>query len=450
MNDYFKRLDLPVAAVATAVGGPLAVIRISGKNLATFLKELHINKDEERSVNYRNIFDVDHGLVLFFRSPKSFTGEDVVELQVHGSDRICEQIIQKLKSRNIIEALPGEFVFRAFTNGKMTLSQAEALHVGLTESDSALVTTELLNLSSAAQAETTNQFLDLEKKLTFARGRLESGIDFSEAVEEQKEDVISVTETLENLAVQLDSFLTSYENFSSSFSTPKVLIVGEPNAGKSSLLNLLLGSERSLVSDIAGTTRDYIEAKVKLKNQNFIFIDTAGIRELEIGVDKQNFDVLEKRGIQRALGLMNDAHAILWVASSSCEPNRNLERLIGSHKKPVVKVESFGDVSKKEGALNLVTDSRQLRTLLQNQLLPALSKRQEKHLEFFLSSRQVSLLKAVEESIKNSLENLKHDRPLEIVAEDLKMADQALKKCVGQNLSNDYISEIFSQFCLGK
>jgi tRNA modification GTPase len=209
---------------------------------------------------------------------------------------------------------------------------------------------------------------------------------------------------------------------------------------------LLLGSERSLVSDIPGTTRDYIEARVKISHQEFIFIDTAGLR----GLEGEEIDMLESKGIDRALLLLKDTQFILWIQPSHKEKNKNIEELLNNYDSLLV-LESFADISQKEGAFNFQKDSVLIRQKLEKELLPLLaSKKDNQKLDVFLSQRQVLLLKEVEFSVKRAMLSLNENRSLELVAEDLVLADKALKNCQGRDLSEDYISEIFSQFCLGK
>ncbi len=445
--DYFRRLEFPIAAAASARGGPLVVYRVSGKNLSALREELGLSISDDRRAKHCSIFGIDQGLLLSFLNPKSFTGEDVIEFHIHGSDRICESLMIELKKRNVLEALPGEFSFRAFANDKMTLAEAESLHLALSQASQSALSSQLINLSEFAQINTQKILQELEASLTEARGRIESAIDFSEAEEEQAADVDSASDKLSTLLRRLDQFLTTYQNFSATLSEPRILIVGEPNSGKSSLLNLLLGAERSLVSDTPGTTRDYIEAKVKIQNENFIFIDTAGIRGLEGQL--QNLDDIEKRGIERAIELMNDAHAILWVKSSHQKENVELRKFL---KHPlIIELQSFGDLSQNSDALDLRSDDKKLREFLEKNLLKKIhNNRQEKEIEIFLSERQVSLLKQLQDCVKNSIQALSEKRSYELVAEDLKQADRALKNCQGRELSDDYIAQIFSQFCLGK
>ncbi len=424
----------------------MVVFRVSGKNLSSLAQELEIKEEDFRKACYRNFFGFDNGIVIYFKAPHSFTGEDVLEFHVHGSDRICELLLSELKKRNILEALPGEFSFRSFMNEKMTLSEAEALHTALSVASESTFSSDLLNLSKSTQEKTKLIFADLESSLTSARGRLESAIDFSEATEEQSEDVLSCQEKLSTLSLRLDEFLTNYENFSISWEKPKVLIIGEPNSGKSSLMNLLLGNERSLVSDIPGTTRDYIEARVKISNQEFIFIDTAGLR----GLEGEEIDTLESQGIDRALSLLNDAHIVLWVKPSHKPINKNIEKLLEKYSS-LICLESFADISKKEGAFNFQKDSFLIRQKLEKELLPLLTQKKEgQKLDVFLSERQLGLLREVEASVKRARLSLNEGRSLELIAEDLILADKSLKNCQGKELSEDYISEIFSQFCLGK
>jgi tRNA modification GTPase len=451
-KDYFKRLELPIVAPATALGGPLIVLRVSGKNLSPLLSDFQLSTEDARKAKYCDIYNIDKAIVLYFKGPHSFTGEDVLELQIHGSLRLCESILEELKKRNVVEALPGEFSFRAFANDKISLQEAEALNLALSEASESSVAQGLLTLSENTKLNTEKLFNLLKSSLCSARGRLESAIDFSEAAQEQKEDVTQTATLLNSLLQACDKFLTHYENYSQSFTTPRVLIVGEPNVGKSTLLNLLMGEERVLVSEKAGTTRDYVEVPVRIRNRKIIFIDSAGIRGLEGTAEESLVEDIEARGIKLALNLIESAHAIIWVQSSNKEKNKNLEKLLNNNSK-VFELLSFGDLSKNPQALDLRNESQRLRDFIHKDVLSFLLKEEESFQdkeECFLSQRQSKLVEAFREHIFRAATLLEEGEVLDLAAEELKLADEALKKCCGEELSEDYISEIFSQFCLGK
>ncbi len=450
-----------MVAIATAIGGPLAVLRLSGKDLSKYCQIFGVETGQERMALYKNFFGLDSGVLLFFKGPKSFTGEDVLEFQVHGNGRICESILKKIQELGALLALPGEFSFRAFYNGKMTLSEAEALNSALSSSADSQMTKQLIALPKIAQVNTNQIFSELESFLTASRGRLESAIDFSEATEEQAEDVDSCIKTLEKLLTALDRFFSAYDNFSLSLSNPKILILGEPNSGKSTLLNLLSGAERSLVSDTAGTTRDYIESKIRFKNNVYILIDSAGIRSEVSGSDAE-ISSIERQGIDRALQLADDVHALLWVKPAhkntgiKNDNSFSLEDFVSNAKKPVIKIQSFADQvtdgPPSEGLFDFRVQKNEIREFLENKISDVFSKKsdQKESIDFYVSERQARLLIDVENHVTQALQSLLTERPYELVAEDLRLADEALKKCTGRQLSDDYIGEIFKQFCLGK
>ena len=452
--EYFKRVDCPVVALATALGGPVAIIRVSGKELEHFSSLLADKFPEHRSVIYTRVCSMDNALVSFFKSPESFTGEDVLEVHCHGVASIVDEIIEAFVSKGALKALPGEFSFRAYLNDKMSLQQAELLNRSLGEDNIApLSASSMISYTKKNQEQLELVFSDLKKSLDSARGRLESAIDFPEAAEEQASDVVSARESLLSLKKSVNHLLSSFENFSYNSGELTMALVGSTNVGKSTLFNLLSGGERALVSSVAGTTRDYVESRIKLGSQWIRLIDTAGIRESSFSSDHE---LLEKRGIELSLDILNKAQILICVSKSGQDLDSTIESTLQSLDKKVLRIYSHADQNQDQAgtsAFNFLSDEQALRSFLSDNLESLLSVQKNEstpEVESLLSKRQARLLSDMDALLSEAIESLNNDRPLELVADDLRKMEELLQRCVGKDLSQDYIGQIFSQFCLGK
>ena len=464
-----------IIALATPSGaGAIAVIRVSGLDaiplVATHFKSAfgkNLNEQPTHSIRLGHIIDdekiLDEVLVSVFKSPNSYTGENVVEISCHGSPYIQQQIIQLFLRNGCRTAEPGEFTLRAFLNGKMDLSQAEAV-------------ADLISSDNAASHEIaiqqmrggfSNEIKELRTELLNFASLIELELDFSEEDVEFadrtqfKELLVRIREVLRRL---IDSFAVGnvIKN-----GIP-VAIVGEPNVGKSTLLNALLNEERALVSDIAGTTRDTIEDEIAIGGIGFRFIDTAGIRETE--------DVVEGMGIQRTYEKIEksqvtlyliDAFAILQSKERSEALLQSLEKIKKNHPhKPVVVIANKID--------RLDTDQKiTLNRLLEEieditiQMLSAKTKEGVEELKEILLSfvntgalrnnetivtntrHYSSLVRALEEIEKIQLgmdENLSSD----LLSIDVREALYHLGEITGQVTNDELLGNIFANFCIGK
>ncbi len=460
---YFKRMGLPIAAVATAAGGPIAVIRVSGKNIAQTVSPLLGELPPPGQFQFKKIKTsageiIDEGLLLYFKAPHSFTGEDVLEIQTHGVATVLEKILKELYSLGAQEALPGEFSFRAVKNEKMTLAQAEGLHMALAiDGLSTQSASRLLATGTEDYQKTTQRMTAALSSLAAARARIEAAIDFSEAEAEQAEDIASAELRLKEVQKDLALLLTSYYTFCESAGEPRIAILGKPNAGKSTLMNVLCGGRRSIVSDIPGTTRDVVEARLKLKNGQWVrLLDTAGLR-FEDGVDG-----VESEGIELGLEAAKGARALL-VLESLAEPaeKTNIDALLSKyfHSKPKIHIGTHADNLRVSNdpravrglAVDLITEGNKAAAYIIENIEKSLADTQGKvSAEWLVSTRQAKLIELAVGHVEEASAALKGLRPIELAGDLLRLAEEKLRFALGESLDESYIGQIFAQFCLGK
>lgn len=298
-------LNANIFALSTPVGGAIALLRASGNNLLPIIKQIFSGKIETGKMNYGHLIDPESGkkidscMVSFFKSPHSYTGEDVFELNLHGSYAIVRAAYDLLHNCGMREAQPGEFTKRAFVNGKIDLVQADAVM------DLVLSDTERSRKSALEQLDggLSKIISELENMLIALTTELSAAMDYPDEMEE--EVLSNVDEVVSTATMQLDKLINSAKAGRILRSGAKVVILGNPNAGKSSLMNILIGSSRAIVTDIAGTTRDTLEEKIDIFGYPIRLIDTAGLHETD--------DIVEKLGIERALNESQTAELILRV-----------------------------------------------------------------------------------------------------------------------------------------
>lgn len=444
-------------APATPLGGPVAVLRVSGSDLS-FLEKVLGPLPEANSFAFRKIrFRTPSGedfrekaLVLRFRAPHSFTGEDVVEVQGHGVEGVVSELIEEICRQGASPALPGEFSFRAVLNEKMTLEEAEALQTALsTEGLGASMASRLLDVQAHAEEGVASRFEEALAKLSSARGRVEAAIDFPEAEEEQARDIESALVRVGEVQSSLQALMTSYEIFSAAAGLPVIAICGRPNAGKSTLLNLLSGGERALVSPVAGTTRDIVEITYRLPSGRKVrILDTAGLREF--GRIQASADELELRGIALGREAIRKSSVVLLVERAG---STEASLAADFTSKPLLVLRSHADLVQEGGdaSFDLLRQGpaakawldRKLEAVLTSPALPS----QE---EALISKRQAKLLEAALSELTHVCESLKGREPIELAGERLRTTEELLKRSLGRPGGDEYIGEIFRQFCLGK
>lgn len=450
-----------IVALATPSGtGAIAVIRVSGPQAINIVDQLfksikgkELVQQKSHTIHLGNIVDgakiLDEALVSIFKGPHSYTGENVVEISCHGSPFIQQQIIQLLLRNGCRTASAGEFTLRAFLNGKMDLSQAEAV-ADLIASDSEAAHDIAMQ---QMRGGFSNEIQELRQELLNFASLIELELDFSQE-DVEFADRTQFNELLTKISNVLKKLIDSFALGNVIKNGIPVAIVGQPNVGKSTLLNVLLNEERAIVSEIAGTTRDTVEDHISIKGIGFRFIDTAGIRETE--------DVVEKIGIERTFDKIEKARLIVYLfdgmnfnikeLESIQERYPNKQLLPICNKMDLLNEEQKNKVQKE--IPNVLFLSAKFKTgisELENKLLSLVdSGALSGDSTIVTNSRHYdALLKALEE-IQKVKEGLDMELSSDLMAIDIRQALYHLGEITGSVTTDDLLGNIFSNFCIGK
>lgn len=455
MHIHQYRKGSTIAAIATAPGeGAIAVIRISGPDALRVAKKIFsgpVEQYKSHTSHFGKIVNeldelIDHVLLLVFRAPRSYTGEEIIEIHCHGGSLIAKRVLETVFKAGARPALPGEFTFQAFCNGKLDLAQAEAVQKLIASKS------DLAHQSASAQLEgaLSNKIGSFQKELTRLAAILEAWVDFPE-------EGLEFT-TMEKILQDLETCQSSMQRLLETFDEGKVIhdglhlcLLGSPNVGKSSLMNALLGQERAIVTPIAGTTRDLIEEPMKLGGLFFKLIDTAGIRTTE--------EEIEQEGIRRSLNTLKRADLVLLLLDASRPLNEYDRNLLAScPENKTLFIWNKIDLSPPKENLNhphIVhlsaknqTGLDELKQAIENMIWKKGPPSKE---EVILTSlRHYQALSEAISFLSQVMENLKQDVSPEFIAFDLRSSLHSLSSILGTDVSEDILSSIFSQFCLGK
>ncbi len=451
-----------ICAIATPPGlGATAMIRISGQNAFGIAGNLFPGKSnfaalEPNHAKFTSLYDLHDGtpdlldqvVVTKFAAPHSFTGEDVVEISCHGSVYIQQRIIELLVKHGCRIAAPGEFTQRAFLNGKLDLPQAEAV-ADLIEAQSETAHHAALK---QLQGELSNKMAMLHDELLQMASLMELELDFSEE-EVEFADRSDLHNLIRNIKDEVGRLLQSYRWGTMLKKGIPVAIVGEPNVGKSTLLNALLQRERAIVSDMPGTTRDTIEDTFVLNGTLFRFIDTAGIRESD--------DTIEQLGIGRAIDTIRESAIVLWVldaTKSGRETETDLVRMADSvdlDNKKIILIKNKSDLlakpSEQHGeAICISAKKGENIDKVLDCIDSFVRENGIRDLTLLTSERHQALLNGIMTSIERTENGLRQQLPTDLVAEDVRMALRYLGELTGAVSSEDILNNIFGKFCIGK
>lgn len=453
-----------ICAVSTPHGmGGIAVIRVSGDDALSIVQQRWRGKPiaemDSHTAHLGHILDsqgeiLDEAVLTLFRAPNSFTGEDVVEISCHGSMWIQQQVVSTLIDAGCRAATGGEFTQRAFANGKMDLSQAEAIADVIASQSRASHHVAMNQMRGAF----SRQLSTLRSQLLQFVSLIELELDFSE------EDVTfadreRLTTLATNIKSVIDSLAQSYQAGNAIKNGLPVAIVGPTNAGKSTLLNTLLGDDRALVSDIKGTTRDVIEDTIVMGGTLLRFIDTAGIRE--------SSDVIESMGIERSFQKMDEARIVLWVVDATA-PIAEIDEFYAQIKQhchdkaviavvnkidtgdalPIVEKLKLLDVKIAEISAREGTGIEQLKQdIITAAALPQVT---DENAVIVTNARHYHALVRASEALDRTLQGLATGLSGDLLSQDIRECMHYLGKITGEISTNDILGEIFAHFCIGK
>lgn len=451
--------DDPIAAIATANGrGSIGVVRVSGKNLLGFCKIItggHTTKP--RHAHYLPIADadgslIDQAIVIYFPAPNSYTGEDIVELQGHGGPAVMQSLLKRClivgQSISLRLAEPGEFTLRAFLNNKMDLAQAEAVADMIDASSTAAAKAAAASLSGSFSKEVHR----LAQMITEVRMLVEATLDFPEEEIEFIEKY-QVREKLASIRQQLNAVLTASRQSCYLKEGLKVVLAGEPNVGKSSLLNAIFGQDIAIVTDIAGTTRDRIRETLEIDGVPILITDTAGLRETT--------DTIEAIGIERSWQSIAEADLILDIVDSM-----NPKSILGNWSnrselvdKEIVRVYNKCDLLESENVFLRSNNDFLLISAKTGEgieelksVILAKAGRQVGDVSPWLGrERHIQALELTLHHIDHAIDHAQFDdRVLDLLAEELRLGHDALGSITGLVSADDMLGHIFSSFCIGK
>ena len=440
-----------IAAIATAPGrGGIGVVRISGRDLPRFAATLTARPLEPRHAMLAAFRDaagqpIDEGIALFFPAPHSYTGEDVLELQGHGGPIVMRQLLQRCVELGARLARPGEFTERAYLNGRMDLAQAEGV-ADLIEASTVLAARAALR---SLQGNFSELIQDLASKIVALRTLLEATLDFPE----EEVEFLTAGRAAEQLAAireQLERVMASTRQGSLLREGIQVVLIGEPNVGKSSLLNRLAGEDVAIVTEVPGTTRDAVREQIDIDGLPVHIIDTAGLRETD--------DAVERIGISRTWAQIEKADLALVVSDATGLDDAGSQAIVArlpaglARIRVVNKIDLAARSSGREGRgrEDWVWVSAKTGAGL-DQLKQAIWDRAGWHPAgeglFTARARHVAALQATKGHLAHAVAQTRH---LELYAEELRLAHEALCAITGEYTPDDLLGEIFSKFCIGK
>lgn len=452
-----------IAAIATALSDSgIGIIRISGRDAVEIVDRIYLSKNrkkhlkdvESHTIHYGYIVDkqdeiLDEVLVSVMKAPKSYTGEDTVEINCHGGILMLNRVLKSVLKSGARMAEPGEFTKRAFLNGKMDLTKAEAVM------DIIHAKNELALKSSVSQLKgsVSEKIKALRATIIYEIAFIESALDDPEHISLEGYPE-RLKEKTENILTEIDKLLFSADNGKMMKEGINTVIIGKPNAGKSSFLNLLLGEEKAIVTEIAGTTRDILEEHIQLSGIGFNIIDTAGIRSTD--------DVIEKIGVEKAKKYAEKADLIIYVVDSSIpldENDKSIMDIIGDKKCIALlnKTDLEVKVTEKELKDSFVIIKTSTKEATGLEEFEETVRKMFFHGEisfdnevYITNIRHKEMLENAKDSLVMVKKSLEDNMPEDFYSIDLMSAYASLGLIVGEEVSDDLVDEIFSKFCMGK
>ena len=443
-----------IASLSTALGeGAISIIRVSGEDAIKIVNSIfngkNLEKVDSHTINYGKIVYedeiIDEVLISVMKAPRTYTKEDIVEINTHGSVAVVNKIIEILLLSGCRMAQPGEFTKRAFLNGRIDLTESEGV-MDLINSETELTRKIAINELSG---NVSNLIKSLREKIVSLISNIEVNIDYPEYDDIEVVTVSRIKEEVTNMKEELIYILKVSEDGKVLKEGIKTVILGKPNVGKSSLLNALLEEEKAIVTSIKGTTRDTVEGSIIVGGVKLNLIDTAGIRKSE--------DIVEKIGIEKSLKLIDEAQLVLLVLDGSeklteedkflLEKTKEKKKIIIMNKTDLKINNSYNEnivkISAKENTgINEIKDK--IKEIFNVESF------MDKKISLFTNARQIALLKTAIKSLDDVLKGIQLGNEIDMLEIDLRLAWEHLGDIVGANYTEELIDDLFSRFCLGK
>ena len=444
-----------ICAISTALGvGAISIIRASGPDVFNIVNEIcdiDITKKTSHTISYAHIVEkdevIDEVLIMKMDAPKTFTMEDVIEINSHGGISTTNKILELLLTHGCRMAEPGEFTKKAYINGRIDLLEAEGINdliVAETEKSRKLAMNRVEgNLSKLIKKH--------RKELVSLQAELEVIFDYPDEIEEEI-SYDKILEGLSDIKSDLTKLVNTYSNSQIIKDGIDVALVGKPNVGKSSILNHLLDENKAIVTDIAGTTRDIVEGSINLNGIKINLIDTAGIRETD--------DVVEKIGVDKSKDIINKANLVIFILDNNTDMTDDEKELLDSLNdvKKIIFINK-NDLDKKIDVSNIKEDIVYGNTTtpegldnLKNKIVELfnLNELDSNNYNYLTNARELSLVKRAVELIDSAIKNTKSELPFEIIADDIQGTYSLLGEVIGETYTEDLLDEIFTKFCVGK
>lgn len=457
-------MSTTIAAIGTALSNSgISIIRISGKDSLNIINKIFksSSKLEPNHIIYGKIIDnndvLDNVLVSYFKAPHSFTGEDVCEINCHGGNQVTKEILEIVLENGATLAEPGEFSKRAFLNGKMDLSQAEAV-INLIN---AKTKTESRIAAKNMEGDLSKKIRELREELVELMAQIEVSVDYPEYDYDEVEPT-SIISLLDNKIAQIQHIVDTYEHGKYIKNGVNVAILGKPNVGKSSLLNNLAKYEKAIVTNIPGTTRDIVEETINLGNIVLNISDTAGIRDTD--------DIIEKIGVEKSLKILEEIDLVLYLINGqdgvskedfeilSKIQNKGLKYITVINKMDVTEKSileaNMDELVKKEIKKPICISVQENIGIedLKNEIINLFdsSDLDYSHELIITNERHKDLLKKSIEYLEDAKKEISMGQPIDIVSIYVKKSTKTLGEIIGADVTQDIIAKIFEKFCLGK
>lgn len=447
-----------IAAISTTQGvGAISIIRVSGPNSVDIVNSVFKGKDltkvASHTINYGHIVNnneiIDEVLVSVMLAPKTFTVEDVVEINCHGGIATTNKVLELLLTKGCRLAEPGEFTKRAFLNGRIDLTQAESVMdlINSKTDQNRKVAIKGLN------GNVSNLIKVLRQEMVELLASIEVNIDYPEYEEYEVMTNEKISPKIKEIKEKLLKIINESENGKILTTGIKTIIIGKPNVGKSSILNKLLDEDKAIVTDIEGTTRDTVEGNITINGVSLNLIDTAGIRETE--------DIVESIGVEKSISLVNEADLVILVLNYNEELTEEDKKILDIAKdKKVIVVINKNDLDKKinESEIKysniIYTNTKSLDGInsLKNKIVELfnLEELSQNDNTFLTNVRQISLAKEAYQILEEVDKGIENQVPVDMIEIDIKRSWEKLGEIIGETYTEELIDQLFSQFCLGK